>query len=166
MYVSCLSRLGLGRVKDLATLLHHVGIQDIRPRNIDHQDSIENVLVDRRLDLGDLGRDPDEGALAKDAEGIEDEEGIVSQLEEDLGAQPEERRRKEAVADDFGGRPGEQHGGVPGGRGDEWVRVDNGPDEEEARGNLHDGGDERSSNDAWETLVGGQQSIVEGRITE
>lgn len=152
----CLGRLGLGRVEDLATLLHHVGIQDIRAWHIHRQDGIEDVLVDRRLDLGDLGRDPDERALAKDAEGVEDEEGIVSQLQQELGAQAEQGRRKEAVADDFGGRPGEQHGGVPGGRGDEWVRVDDGPDEEEARGDLHDGGDEGSSNDAWHTVSKGR----------
>lgn len=59
-----------------------------------------------------------------------------------------------AVADDFGGTPGEQHGGESGRGGSRFGEVEgDAPDQEEARGDLHEGGEERSADDACVGMV-------------
>ncbi|KAI6772367.1 hypothetical protein HG530_003325 [Fusarium avenaceum] len=98
----------------------------------------------------ELSSEPDEGALAENANRVEHEEGVVAQPGEELGLETGQREGEEGVADNLGDGPCDQHGRVEGREGEEGEDVDDSPYEEEARGDLHESGEEGSTNDACE----------------
>ena len=115
------------------------------------QNGIETPLV-RIADLTSRtdGGLVDEGALARDAERVEDEEGVVAQPGQEAGLPAEEAEGEEGVADDLGDGPGDEHGCVEVGReGDGGEGVDDAPDEEEARRYLHEGRQEGGADNAF-----------------
>lgn len=92
-------------------------------------------------------------ALAQNANGVQHEEGIVSQPGEDAGRKAGEAKGEVRVADDFGDGPSDEHGAV-GGRflGEVGVEEEDAPDEQEAGGDLHDGCEEGGANDSWRVV--------------
>lgn len=101
------------------------------------------------MDLaGRAGGIPDHGTLAQDADGVQDVEGVVAQPGQETRLPAGQAESEVRVADDLGHGPGNEHGRVEGQLGEVGERVDDTPDEEEAGRDLHDGGEERSANDA------------------
>lgn len=124
--------------------------QHITTRHIDRQDRPQrkrNPLINTPRSRNRAVHEP---ALARDAERVQDGEGVVAQKREEGGhAQAAEGEDEVAVAHDFGEGPGEQHRAVGGrvlGSAGEGVR--DAPDKEEAGGYLHEGGEEGGANDA------------------
>jgi len=73
------------------------------------------------------GRDSrvNQPALARDAHGVQDEEGVVAQPGQPArDAAKVQAVGEVAVADDFGGAPGEQHGGESGRGGGRFGEVE------------------------------------------
>jgi hypothetical protein len=141
-------------LQNLPPLRHHVSVQHISARHIDSQNSPESPrplltpMPARRRD----GR-VHQPALARDAHGVQDKESVVAEPCQPARDAAEVQAVSEvAVSDDFGGTPGEQHGGESGRGGSRFGEVEgDAPDQEEARGDLHEGGEEGSAND---TCVG------------
>jgi len=119
--------------------------------NVYGQDGIENVRLDGVAQGRGDGGEVDEGALAGDADGVEDEEGVVAQPGLGGGLPAGQREGEEGVANDLGDGPGDEHGRVEGRCGEEGEGVDDGPDEEEARRDLREGGEDGSTDDAWDS---------------
>lgn len=122
--------------------------------DIDRQNAVQNVRHQRQWILGRGGGRPhgskiNERALAQDADGVQQEEGVVSQPGEDAGRQAGEAEGEVGVADDFGDGPGDEHGAV-GGRfdGEVGVQEEDAPDEEEAGGDLHESCEEGRADDS------------------
>ena len=94
------------------------------------------------------GGQPDEPAFAEDTNRVEHKEGVVAQPSKELGLKTGQREGEEGVANDLGDGPGDEHGRVERRESEEGEHVDDGPDEEEARGDLHKRSEQRSTNDA------------------
>lgn len=94
------------------------------------------------------GSQPDEPAFAEDTNRVEHKEGVIAQPSKKLGLKTGQRESEEGVADDLGNGPGDEHGRVERRESEEGKHVDDGPDEEEARGDLHKRSEQRSANDA------------------
>lgn len=139
----------------IAFLVFLISIESAKlTRNVNGQNAIQNIRhqgqrVIGRSRSGSHGSEIYQRALAQDANRVEDEEGVVAQPGEDSGRQAGQGEGKVRVADDFGDGPGDEHGAV-GGRLDGEVRVEeeDAPDEEEARGDLHEGREERRADDS------------------
>lgn len=116
--------------------------------DVDGEDGIQQVLVELVVLAGRARGQVDQGALAEDADGVEEEEGVVAQPGEQARLVPGQGEGEVRVADDLGDGPGHEHGRVEGREGEEGEAVDDGPDEEEARRDLHDGGEQRGAHDA------------------
>lgn len=118
-------------------------------RNVDG----EHDVADVRESLAKLAQRPgsevDHSTLAQDADGVEDEEGVVAQEDEGPGLEAAQGDGEVGVADDLGDAPGEEHGGVGGALGEPGEGVDDAPDEGVAAEDLDEGGREGSADDAW-----------------
>ena len=93
---------------------------------------------------------PNQPTLTADTKRVQDEESVVSQPQPSVrdGAGGEVDSEV-GVADDFGDRPGYEHGAVDGGKGDGvGERGDDAPDQEDAGGDLHEGREEGGAYDA------------------
>lgn len=124
-------------------------------RNIDRQNTIQNIRHQaqrrlRRRRSGSHSSEIHQRALAQNANRVQNEKRVVAQPGEDARRHAGQRQGKVGVADDLGDGPGDEHGAV-GGRLDGEVRVEeeDAPDEEEARGDLHEGCEEGRADDSW-----------------
>lgn len=121
--------------------------------NVDTQDSPEDVRQRRVHETRRRDRVVDELALAVDAQRIEDKEEIVArpqQLSRDFESGCK-RYGEEAVPHDFGRAPRDQHADVFGRPGCLACEVvDDAPYEQETAGDLHQGGQKRSSDNTYE----------------
>lgn len=75
-------------------------------------------------------------SLAEDTGRVEDEEGRVSQPRQLRDVEADDIDGEVGVANDLGDGPGEEHGGVGRVEGDLRERVDDEPDDEDAREDL------------------------------
>lgn len=123
--------------------------------NIDRQNTIQNIRHQaqrrlRRRRSGPHRSEIHQRALAQNANRVQNEKRVVAQPGEDARRHAGQRERKVGVADDLGDGPGDEHGAV-GGRLDGEVRVEeeDAPDEEEARGDLHERREEGRADDSW-----------------
>jgi hypothetical protein len=143
-------------LQHLPPLRHHVSVKHISAWHIDSQDSPESPspfltpMSARRRNSR-----VHQPALARDAHGVQDEESVVAEPGQPARDAAEVQAVGEVtVADDFGSTPGEEHGGESRrGRGRFGEVEGNTPDQEEARGDLHKGGEEGSADDACEGMV-------------
>lgn len=159
-----LSRLPLP-FKHLPPLRHHVRVQYIASRHVDEQDNLEQYINPCPLLGRRLQSQIHKQTLAGDADGIQHKKSIIPQPRQKLGdvladgGLPDE----EPVPNDLRDAPGKEDarernrtcGGTcrlfpPGGCGgdDLGVSLEDNPDDEDARGDLHGGRDGAGAHEA------------------
>jgi len=138
-------------LQNLPPLCHHMSIKHVGTGHIDGQDSPQSPCP-LLTPLSARGRDSriHQPALAGDTHRVQNEESVVAEPGQPAGDAAEVQVVGEvAITYDFGGTPSEQHGGESrrGGGGFGEIEGD-APDEEEARGDLHESCEEGGAHDA------------------
>jgi hypothetical protein len=105
-------------LKNLPPLRHHMGVQNIRARDINSQHSPKSPRpLLTPMSARRRNSRVHKPALARDAHRVQDEEGVVAEPGQPArDAAKVQAVGEVAIPDDFGSAPGEQHGGE-GGRG-------------------------------------------------
>jgi len=132
--------------QNLPPLPHHVRKQNPTSRHIDSQHSPKSQRLPPACHHTGL---PNQRTLTHNAHRIKHKEGIISQpRDKGWHTAPLEGEDEVAVAYDLCDRPSKEHGAVKnGGRSSSRVTVDDGPDEEEAGGDLHAGCEDGRADD-------------------
>ena len=126
-----------------------MAIQNNRTRDIRQQHGHQGERVpSRELIGGAHKRLDDHGHLGADAHGVEDQERAIAQPVQEVGDEVELLEREIGVADHLGRGPRREHGRVPGGDVELREGIADAPDEHEAGGDLHEGGEEGGGDDA------------------
>lgn len=101
----------LQALEHLPPLSHHVGIQHIRARHVDRQYRVERPFqLLAPLPARRSSSRVHQPALARDAHGVQHEEGVVAKPGQPAGHRAEVQAvGKVTVADNLSSAPGEQH---------------------------------------------------------
>lgn len=119
-------------------------------RHVNQQDRLESPLKQRIIGPRWVQRPPNQPALTPNPQRVQHEESIIPQPQHpSRNTAGRERDGEVGVANDFGDRPGDEHGGV-GWRAEScgvWKGFDDEPYEEVAGGDLHECCEERGTDE-------------------